>query len=1013
MQRTLGFLTFASAFVIAGVVSSVAFGDESAAAKKAQDFDRHIAPLLASYCLGCHSGAEPKGGLDLSEREAAMKGGESGVAIAAGKVDASLLWQRIEQGEMPPKEKLPDDVKQTLRQWIAGGANWGSDPIDRFRYTTSKRAGYDWWSLQPLAAYEPPQVKATDRVRNPIDAFLLAKLEAGGLSYSPDSDLRILARRLSFDLIGLPPSPDEVKAFQEEASRDVEAAICKLVDHLLASPHYGERWGRHWLDVVRFGESDGFERNNPRKNFWPYRDWVIESLNADLPYDEFVRMQIAGDVLTDNSPQGLAAAGFLVAGVHNTVVGGSEFMKRLAKQDELEEVVGTISQTFVGLTANCSRCHDHKFDPIRQEEFYKLAASVSGVRHGQRDWPRPEIDVQRKELEQQLAKITQEIGELNAIGRRIVLEQRKAGKAKPPKPPAPYASWEFDKDLNDGSGSLHGKFVNGGKLDNGALVVDGQGYVATKPLPDDIGAKTLEAWVLLDNLDQRGGAPISLQTLDGHYFDAIVFGEQEPKRWMAGSNVFERTQSFGGPQEHEAVSKPVHFAIVYDADGTITGYRNGLPYGKPYKSKGLAGFKAQQAQIVFGLRHLPAGSNKMLKGRILKARLYDRALSPAAVAASAGVGSDYVSEEELVARLDENQRSKHDSLIKRRNQLLAKRQELSATSQRKIYTVNPADAGTTQLLPRGDVMASGPVVTPGAIAAVTGVQSDFGLPPNAPEADRRRKLAAWLTDRHNALFARVIVNRLWHYHFGVGIVETPNDFGFNGGRPSHPELLDWLAGKLIAEDFHLKPIHRLIVTSTAFRQSSRFNEDAARVDAGNRLLWRKSPQRLEAEVLRDSILQISGKLNPQRGGPGFEDVKITPNNGTTYYEPFDQEDDNLNRRTIYRFQPRGGRSALLDTFDCPDPSSTAPRRSVTTTPLQALSLLNNAFVLRMAGHFANRVRGTAGDDVGRQIEQAYQLVYNRSPDDEERELATALVREYGIASLARALFNSNEFVVVE
>ena len=259
----------------------------------------------------------------------------------------------------------------------------------------------------------------------------------------------------------------------------------------------------------------------------------------------------------------------------------------------------------------------------------------------------------------------------------------------------------------------------------------------------------------------------------------------------------------------------------------------------------------------------------------------------------------------------------------------------------------------------------------------------------------------------------MIVNRLWHYHFGTGIVDTPNDFGFNGGRPSHSELLDWLAGQLIDNGYRLKPIHRLIVSSTAYRQLSRYDEHAARIDAGNRLLWRKAPLRMEAEVLRDSMLQISGKLNPRRGGPGFEDVKVNYFNGTTYYIPFDKEDEHLNRRTVYRFWPRGGRSALLDTFDCPDPSATAPRRTVTTTPLQALSLLNNAFVLRMSDHLAHRVEQLAVGDVELQVENAFQLVYNRSPDAEEQQLSTALIQEHGLAALARALFNSNEFVVIE
>jgi hypothetical protein len=333
--------------------------------------------------------------------------------------------------------------------------------------------------------------------------------------------------------------------------------------------------------------------------------------------------------------------------------------------------------------------------------------------------------------------------------------------------------------------------------------------------------------------------------------------------------------------------------------------------------------------------------------------------------------------------------------------------------QRTIYTVKPSPPGPTYFLPRGDVMNRGSEVAPGGLSAIAGLSPDFQLPADAPDAARRAALACWIADRRNPLPARVIVNRLWHYHFGAGIVDTPSDFGFNGGRPSHPRLLDWLAAELIRQDYRLKPIHRLIVSSSAYRQASRARPAAARLDVGNRWLWRYSPRRMEAEVLRDSVLTVSGRLDRRAGGPGFQDVEISPNNGTTYYQPIDREDDELNRRTIYRFWPRGGRSALLDTFDCPDPSATSPRRSVTTTPLQALSLLNNAFVLRMAEHFAGRVEREVGQDPARQVARSYALVYSRSPDAEELRLACRLVHRHGLPALARALLNSNEFLVIE
>ena len=447
------------------------------------------------------------------------------------------------------------------------------------------------------------------------------------------------------------------------------------MDGLLASPQYGERWARHWLDVARFGESDGFERDFPRDNLWPYRDWVIAALNADMPYDEFTRKQIAGDLITPGF-EGKAAVAFLVAGLHNTVVGGSEFMQKTARQDELEEITGTVGQTFLGLTINCARCHDHKYDPISQKEYYQMASAFQGVFH--------------KELETQ--------------------------------------------------------------------------------------------------------------------------------------------------------------------------------------------------------------------------------------------------------------------------------------DKRKIYSVRANETpGVTRVLKRGNALQPVEQVAPQAPAAVTGPQADFGLPQDAPDAERCTKLAAWITHPDNPLFTRVIVNRLWHHHFGTGLVNTPNDLGLNGGRPSHPQLLDWLAGELKANGYRLKPLHRLMVTSNAYRQSSKPRPQAMAVDANNRLLWRKSPARLDAESLRDAMLQVSGLLNLEAGGPGFRDVAGNHNDGTTYYTPFDKDDDaSLNRRSIYRFSPRGQRGAILETFDCPDPATTAPSRSVTTSPLQALALLNNAFVLRMANGFARRAEREVGTDPNKQ-----------------------------------------------
>src|SRR6185437_11392328 len=342
------------------------------------DFDKVVAPLLSERCLDCHRGAKPKGGLDLTRRRTAMAGGDQGGAIVPGKPDDSLLWQYVNDETMPPKKPLSAAEKSLLRTWIAAGAAWGTDPIDPFRITTAKRAGYSWWALQPVVKPKAPSIKDARWGRNPIDAFILNKLEARKLHPSGPADRRTLLRRLFFDLLGLPPTPEEIAEFEQDSSPD---AYERRVNRCLQSPHYGVRWARHWLDVVRFGESNGCEFDELRPNAWRYRDWVVKAFNQDMPYDEFVRLQLAGDVLRPDDAEALTATGFLVAGAYDTVgqTQQSAAMKRVVRQDELEDIVGTVGQTFLGLTIHCARCHDHKFDPIRQVEYYRMTAALAGV----------------------------------------------------------------------------------------------------------------------------------------------------------------------------------------------------------------------------------------------------------------------------------------------------------------------------------------------------------------------------------------------------------------------------------------------------------------------------------------------------------------------------------------------------------------------------------------------------------------------------------------------------------
>ena len=977
-----------------------------ASAQSNHDADlAEVEKVLARNCLECHSGSQPSGDFDLTQPDVSVRGQD-----LQGSPNESEFWQRIEAGEMPPNEKLAATDRAILESWIKNGAMWNGSRIDPLATSTGKRAGRDWWSLQPIQIPTVPEVKAQSLVRNPIDAFLLAELERNGLSFSPAADPRALIRRVYFDLVGLPPDPEVIQHFIQNSSDEAYSAI---VDRLLESPEYGERWARHWLDVVRYGESDGFERNGPRELSWHYRDWVIDAFNHDMPFDEFARQQIAGDVVGNGSLSGYAATGFLVAGVHNTVVGSSKVMQLLARQDELEDLIGNVGQTFLGLTFNCARCHDHKFDPITQQEYYQLVATFAGVNHGVKQVHDARHDPQIKQLILQREGLQDSLRKLEDRARQTVLATRSPARAEQAKALVqPILRWTFAKSLQDEVRAVTVALRGDARVDAEGLVIDGDGdFAVSDSLPYSLKEKTLEVWLRLPDLNQAGGAAISLETNDGNIFDAIVFGEREPQMWIAGSNGFSRTQPFRGSPEDSAAQQTVHVAITYFSGGQIIAYRNGQPYGQSYRTTAVPEFVKDKARLLFGLRHSPPGGNKFLKAKILRAQIYDRALSADEVAVSATSPEDFVSEQELIAVLSTADAQTRSKLLSQLNSVSELLKQVAQRANVSIYTQVADTPQPTFFLPRGDVLKPGAEMSPGTTQAITRGRNVFGLSAAATDAERRLKFAEWVTDDSNPLFRRVAINRLWQYHFGRGLIGNSSDFGFNGGLASHPELLDWLATELSRNQYRLKSLHRLMVTSSAYRQSSSTNEQALAIDSDNRLLWRKSPTRLDAEVIRDSMLSIAGRLNKERGGPSFKDVSVIDNgNGTTYYVEFDREVPDLNRRTIYRFSPRGGRSALLDTLDCPDPSSAAPRRSVTTTPLQALSLLNSPFVLRMADAFGARAKAEAPKNLNGQVTWMFEMTLGRSPAHEELPGALALVEKHGPAALARALFNSSEFV---
>jgi hypothetical protein len=869
------------------------------------------------------------------------------------------------------------------------------------------RAGPDWWSLQAIKANLP--ANADDTAANPIDLFVHGKLAAAKLKASPRADRLTLIRRVTFDLIGLPPTPAEIEAFLVDGSPD---AYERLIDRLLASPAYGERWARHWLDAVRYSESHGFEYDRLRNNAWHYRDYVTRSFNADKPYADFVREQIAGDVLPGGASDGAIATGMLVSGPYDQAghSSASAVIRAKAREDELEDVLGTVSQTFLGITLNCARCHDHKFDPYAARDYYRLKAVFAGVFPGDRPATESAHRNKVEALELQLTKLHYRIAEFEANARARLVKPRNAPVGEP-NLPRPISRWTFDVDGKDSFGQLHAELKNGAKIVAGRLILDGKkAFAATPPIDRDLTAKTLEAWVILPTLQQGGGGVISIQTLDAGTFDSMVFAERKPLQWIAGSNGFVRTRDVVGADESAKPEEPIHIAITYVADGRIAIYRNGRPYGESYTPTGTthpAAFAAKKSQIVFGMRHT-GGGNAFLHGEIEEARLYDFALTAEQVLTSYRAGVERITLDELRAAMSEADRNAHrdaESDIARIETALVDLRRTSVT-----YATNPKQPAPTVILKRGDVEKPGDPVTPGSPAVVNG-PPPMNLAADSPEAERRRAFAEWVVHRDNPLIWRVIVNRVWQHHFGEGLVRTPNDFGFNGERPTHPELLDWLALTFRESSGNLKQLHRLILTSATYRQSSAFEAKAAEVDSDNRLLWRFAPRRLEAEAIRDAMLAASGKLNREAGGPSFRPFRIESFN-SEFYIPFDEDRPDFNRRSVYRMNVTSSRDPVLDVLDCPDPSVKTPRRTATTTPLQALTLMNNSFTNRLAKSFAERVKRET-IDVDGQIKLTYRLALGREPSADEQKRALRIAADAGLDSLCWALLNSSEFAYLK
>jgi hypothetical protein len=907
------------------------------AAEPAPSFERDIAPLIREHCVKCHSGKSPKGDLDLSSAQGLSAGGANGNAVEPGKAAASLLFKHVRDKKMPPKAPLAAEQVAMLGRWIDAGAKWDGSSLTVAK-SEEKRAGLDWWSLQPIRRPAVPTAGASPAARpiNPVDAFILAKLQAKGLTFSREADRRTYIRRVTVDLTGLLPTPEEVTAFECDPS---PLAYEKLVDRLLASSAYGERWARHWLDVVRFAESHGYEMNTLRPNAWPYRDYVIRAFNEDLPFARLVKDQLAADATGGEG----AATGFLVAGPHDLV--GNQTLEGTLQQraDDLADIVSTTSLTFLGLTVGCARCHDHKFDPISQRDFYAMQAVFAGIDHAERPLPQSDDGKRRHQIEQvrtELAKVEREMEKHEPIAVSV---------------------WP-----------AHVQQLR-------APVQPGRNVERVEPVEAKFIRMTITA------------------TFDGIQpcIDELeVFGPDDPTANLA---LAKRGAKATASSEYPNVA--IH-KIIHLNDGQ---YGNGRSWISAENGKGWCQVELPKPETI----------DRLVWGRDREGKFRDRLAKDYKIEVSLGgrtwqpVAGSW-DRQPLTPPADASlpRIAPNGALLEQLNQLRRRLRDLETVPTAYCGAFRNPDK--THLLKRGDPMQKLDEVAPSAVAAV---KPAFTLKSGATEPQRRVALADWIAHPDNPLPARVLVNRLWHGHFGQGIVNTPSDFGFNGGRPSHQELLDWLAAEFLANGGHAKPIHRLIVLSQTYRQAGDSNPAAVAVDTGNRLLWRMTPHRLEAEALRDAMLQVSGALDRRMAGPGYH---LWDYSGyVIVFTPKAKLGPPEFRRMVYQFKPRLQQDGTFGAFDCPDATGSMPRRNVSTTPLQALNLLNDPFVLDQCDRFAARLKREVGEDARAQVVRAFRLAFGREPMAGETAAAIELVRRHGLAALARALFNANEFVFVD
>ncbi|MEC8555015.1 MAG: DUF1553 domain-containing protein [Planctomycetota bacterium] len=1115
------------------------------------EYTRDIKPVLKAKCYSCHGALKQEAGLRVDTVALMKKGGDTGPAIDPDNLLESKVFARVSSDDpeirMPPEgEPLSPEQLSRFRQWIE----------ERAIAPTEEQPQADpnsHWAFQPLKKTDPPSITL-----HPIDGFVDAKLAEKRLKRSSRAEAVTLVRRLFLDLHGLFPTPEDlehwVPLLSGDESRTLEATK-KLVDELLASSRYGERWAQHWLDIVRYADTHGYEVNTPRPNAWPYRDYVIGAFNRDKPYDQFVKEQLVGDAMSVPAGTGfMVAAAALLPGQ----IGKDDASKRLARQDELHEIIVGTTATFLGLTVGCARCHDHKFDPISQKDYYSLQAFFAGVKYGDREIRdkeyvanvakaeglKPRLDALRNQLVafQPLASTRRTIIIDDEDLDHVTLLAKKNGHGANPVGTSRgykddpgddshvgnlsrgrYTWWpnKTGQDVFTWNPKAVGRFrvwISWGVHGSGVhthdarYILDLDGDLRTRSDQKEIAVADQYRFAGITEGDSekkplwsglqdagihqlRKESRIVLrcgETKTGITADVLVFQEQ-PVREEQGTATqstlprlrkpvgFEHNiERFAPTQakflrftslatvnanEHEPCIDELQVFSTDPERGNVALVSNGA---KPSSSGNYS------TQGKHQLKHINDGrfgnnyswiSNDLGKGwvqlefakvenidriewgRDRLGRFKDRlpieyrietSLDGKTWTLAAGSGDREplgTPHDVTTALLRHNQGTSKAQLRKLAREIESFEDQVQQLRiPRKIFAGRFGEPQETFLLNRGDPEQPTDRLRPAVLSRI----GQLSLPMNASDLERRTALSSWLASPNNPLTARVMVNRIWQYHFGTGLVETPSDFGLNGASASHPELLDWLAAEFIASGWSVKHMHRLILLSRTYQQASSVSpevaESGASLDSENRLLWRFPSRRLEAEAIRDCILQVSGQLSLEKGGPGFDFFRSR--GGLSGFPPVEKFSGKQLRRMIYSHKIRMEPVPIFGSFDCPDAGLPSPKRSQSTTAIQALSLFNSPFVLEQADAFARRLEKSArAREAGVQplrsfpretsrarvtdkavsnkeypIQRAFVVAFGRLPSRIELAAALQVVEEHGLTTLCRALFNSNEFL---